>query len=234
MSKEICITDFKNKLVPFLSEQFLFKSFSDDVLKKISEEYEFQIFEFESGEKIYSPNKFSKKVGFVFSGECLVEKERADGNSIPLNSLIKNDSFGILAVFSNADKFPTCVKAKKRSTIVFLEASSLISLIKDYSEFSLAVIEFMSKRIEFLNEKITAFSADSVEQKLAHFILKEYKSLHPEEKIVLNLSKTAKALNVGRASIYRTLNVLEAMKIIKFENKNIHILDFEGLERITQ
>ena len=125
------------------------------------------------------------------------------------------------------------MKAKKRSTIIFLEASSVLSLIKEYSEVSIAVIEFMSNRIEFLNEKISAFSADTVEQKLAHCILKEYKYLNTDT-VVLNLSKTAKLINAGRASIYRALNALEAEKIIKFENKNIHILDPEGLERITQ
>ena len=232
MSKRILLPDIENKLMPFLSELFLFKKISSDKLCKIAEKYEFHFFEFESGEKIYSPNDFSKKIGFVYSGECLVEKERCDRNSVPLNILKKNDSFGILAVFSS-DYFPTSVKAKKTSTVLFLDKASLLSLINQYSEIALSVIEFMSNRIEFLNKKIATFSADTVEEKLAFYILQEAKNTNFNF-ITLNLSKTAKILNAGRASIYRAITALEELKLIKFENKKIYIEDLAGLERITQ
>ena len=233
MSKPITPIDSKNKLVPFLSELFLFKNTSFDVLNKIAAKHEFQIFEFESGENIYTPDDFSKKVGFVYSGECVVEKQKSDGNSVPLNLLRKNDSFGIMTVFSSSNKFPTYVKAKKQSRIVFIEGEVIVSLIKEYSEIALSVIEFMSNRIEFLNSKIATFSADSVEEKLALYILREYEN-QSSDKIKLNLSKTAELLNAGRASIYRAINSLEELKLIKFENKKIFIIDPNGLERITQ
>ena len=233
MSKPITPIDSKNKLVPFLSELFLFKNTSFDDLNKIAAKHEFQIFEFESGENIYTPDDFSKKVGFVYSGECVVEKQKSDGNSVPLNLLRKNDSFGIMTVFSSSNKFPTYVKAKKQSRIVFIEGEVITSLIKEYPEIALSVIEFMSNRIEFLNSKIATFSADSVEEKLALYILREYEN-DSTGKIKLNLSKTAELLNAGRASIYRAINSLEELKLIKFENKKIFIIDPNGLERITQ
>lgn len=233
MSKIVDVINFKNKLIPFLSELSIFKGFSLESLFEITKRYEFQIIEFESDEKIYSPNDFSEKVGFVFSGECLVEKRRHDGNSVQLNLLKKGDSFGILAVFSNSERFPTFIRAKKRSVIVFLDKASLLSLIKAHSEVAISVIEFMCSRIEFLNEKVATFSADSVEEKLACHILQESK-ITDGENIVLNLSKTANILNAGRASIYRALTALEEAELIKFENKKIYIIDREGLERITQ
>ncbi len=233
MSRIILPIEINNKLVLFLSELFLFKNTSSDDLNKIAAQYEFQIFEFESDENIYTPDDFSKKVGFVYSGECIVEKQKSDGNSVPLNLLRKNDSFGIMTVFSSSDKFPTTVKAKKTSRIVFIEAEVIISLIKEYSNIALSVIEFMSNRIEFLNNKIATFSADSVEEKLVLYILREYE-IQNSEKIKLNLSKTAEILNAGRASIYRAINSLEELNLIKFENKKIYIIDQIGLERITQ
>lgn len=233
VSKIISQTDSKNKLIPFLSELFLFKKTSLNDLSKIAEEHEFRIFEFQSDENIYTPNGFSKKVGFIYQGECIVEKQKSDGNSVPLNLLKKNDSFGIMTVFSSCDKFPTSIKAKRQSRIVFIDADVIISLVKEYPEIALSVIEFMSNRIEFLNNKIATFSADSVEEKLAFYILQEYEGAN-SEKIKLNLSKTAEFLNTGRASIYRAINSLEKLNLIKFENKKIYILDPKGLERITQ
>ena len=229
MSELIDIKDVES----ILSDFFIFKDLQCDKLKKISKTIEIEIFEFEANENIYTPNDFKNKVGFVISGECSVEKEKSDGTSIPLNKLTKGDPFGILAVFSKSERFPTLIKAKKRSRIMFISKDTVISLIKEYPEISLAIISFMSDRIEFLNKKVATFSADSVEEKFIFYILGEHK-LSGMQSFPLNLSKTAKTLNAGRASIYRAIEALEKLSLIKFENKKIYITDLEGLERTTQ
>lgn len=233
MSNAISINDFKSKLIPFLCETFLFEGFSPKELSEILDLYEFQIFEFECGEKIYTPSDFSKKVGFVFSGECLVEKEKSGGDAVQLNLLKRCDSFGILTVFSSAVSFPTSVKARKQSTVVFIDGESIVSLIRKYPQIAISVIKFMSNRIEFLNKKVATFSSDTVEEKFARYLLQEFRSDGSVE-INLNLSKTAKILNAGRASVYRAINALTELNVISFENKKIYITDLEGLERITQ
>ena len=103
----------------FLCDLFLFKNLSSDEVKTITERIEFEICRFEVNEYIYSPESFKNKIGFVMSGECLVEKQKSDGSSIPLNRLRKGDCFGILAVFSKNENFPTVVKASKRSDVFF-------------------------------------------------------------------------------------------------------------------
>ena len=220
-------------LETFISELFMFKELSDTQIQEILKNCEFEICEFEAEEKIYSPNDFKSKVGFVMNGECSVEKEKADGTSIPLNRLSVGEPFGILAVFSKNERFPTVVKSIKRSKIVFLSKETVISLAKDYPEISLAIISFMSDRIEFLNKKIATFSADSVEEKFAFYIINEARRSDTLS-FPLNLSKTAKILNAGRASVYRAIDALQKLSLIKFENKKIYISDLEGLERITQ
>ena len=217
----------------FLSETFMFKNLTDNELKSIMNSLEFEICEFEQNETIYSPDAFYKKVGFVITGECTVEKQKADGTSFPLNKLYRGDSFGILAVFSNEEHFPTLIKASKHTKVMFLGKESLISLIKQYPEISLSIISFMSSRIDFLNKKVATFSADSVEEKLAFFLLTEAKQTE-NAYFSLNLSKLAKTLNTGRASIYRAIDSLVKLSVIKFENKKIYISDLNGLERITK
>lgn len=233
MSKKIDRTDFKKEILPFISKLFLFKGLSDEGLKDLYPTLNFEIYEFEANENIYTPTGFSKKIGFIISGECLVEKIKADNGTVPLNKLIAGDSFGIITVFSEAERFPTLVKAKKKTKVMFFDGSEIISLCERYSEISLAVIRFLSNRIEFLNKKIATFSADSVEEKFAFFLLEEAKR-YASETFALNLSKTAKVLNAGRASVYRAIEALEKLSLIKFENKKIYISDLKGLERITQ
>lgn len=217
----------------FLSELFLFKELSQNEIHRIITNNDIEVCEFDSNEKIYTPNDFKTKVGFLISGECSVEKLKPDGSSFPLNKLIKGDSFGILAVFSENKQFPTMVKVLKPAKVMFFSRETIISLIKEYPEVALAIISFMSNRIEFLNKKVATFSADSVEEKFAFYILNESKRTNSLS-FSLNLTKTAKALNAGRASVYRAIDALQKLGIITLENKKIYISDLQSLERITK
>ena len=228
MSKKNNIKDYK----AFFSELFIFRDLPEDKIREILNNIRVEIYEFEPNEDIYTPDEFESKVGFVMSGECSVEKQKSDGTSIPLNKLKKGDPFGILAVFLKNERFPTIVRSCKHSCVMFFSKDTIVSLIKEYPEVSLAIITFMSERIDFLNKKIATFSADSVEEKFVFYIIAEAKRLNSLS-FQLNLSKTAKTLNAGRASIYRAIEDLEKLKLIKFENKKIYISDLKSLERIT-
>ena len=88
----------------------------------------------------------------------------------------------------------------------------------------------MSNKIAFLNKKISTFTSDTVEDKLAKFILHEYRRLGTVE-IPFNCQRAAISINAGRASLYRAIASLSEAKIVKLENKKIYILDLKGLER---
>lgn len=223
----------EDQITDFLSDIFIFENVTTEDVRKISSSLKFEISEFLPNEKIYSPDGFFKKVGFVLSGECSVEKQKPDGTSVPLNKLYKGDSFGILAVFSDSKKFPTVVKSSKSTQILFLDKETLTSLIEKYPKVALSIISFMSNRIDFLNKKIATFSADSVEEKFAVYLVNEAKQ-SGNMSFSLNLSKIARTLNAGRASVYRAIDALEKLSLIKFENKKIYISDLKGLERITK
>ena len=120
MNKNDCNLSSQKDFLDFLSKTFIFGNLTDNEINTIANSLEYEVFEFEQNEIIYSPDAFYKKVGFVMSGECTVEKQKADGTSFPLNKLHKGDSFGILAVFSDEEHFPTLVRALKHTKVMFL------------------------------------------------------------------------------------------------------------------
>jgi CRP-like cAMP-binding protein len=227
------VKNFGKRSSDILGELFIFKDIpkekTNEYLKMLTLETE----TFSAGETIYCPESFKRKVGFILNGECYVERKKSDGSTIPLNILKKGDSFGILALFSDNDQFPTCVRAKKLSTIAFISKTDLESLVRMDPDVAINIIKFMSGRISFLNRKVTTFSSDNVSQRIAHFLLNEYKQ-YDNVAFPINCKKTSESLNVGRASLYRTLYELSDEGIISFENKKIEILDLKGLERITK
>ena len=106
-------------------------------------------------------------------------------------------------------------------------------MIESSSAVAMNVIRFLAGKIDFLNQKIATFSSDTVEDKLANFLLNEHKK-HGSNEFLLNCKRTAEAISAGRASLYRAIASLTDAGIIKLENKKIIILDPQGLERKTK
>ncbi len=225
--------EMDNEIIDFLMTTFVFKNISSQTVKKLLENSSLEICEYHPKETVFTHNDYKRKLGFILEGECVVEHIKNDGNAVPLNSLKAGNSFGAVAVFSSADEFPTWIIAKKKSRIVFISKQDIHNMISYCPEISLNIITFLSDKINFLNQKIATFSSDSVEEKLASYILTECKKTGSTE-LDFNAKKTAEAINAGRASIYRALISMSDNGIIFHDNKKIIIKDLQGLERIKK
>lgn len=220
-----------DKYIDFLLKTFLFNSMEHDRATDIISKLDYEIKSFSHKESIYTPSQYEKKLGFVVYGDCIVEKLKTDGSTVPLNILRPGDSFGILAVLSGENEYPTQIISSHNSEILFISQKDLISIINSQAPVAMNVITFLTKKIQFLNSKVSTFTSDTVEQKLASYILYEYKKRLTNE-FSFNCKKTAETINAGRASLYRAINSLTEAGYIKLEHKKIYILDLNGLERI--
>lgn len=220
----------KKEHLSFISSVFLFESMSADTVKEIVNTFDFSVKEFSKGDVIFSPESFQKKIGFVMRGECRVEKAREDECAVFLNTLAPPSSFGIMAALSSSSEYPTRIIASKNASVMFISGNDLIAMIKKYPEISLNVIKFLTSRITFLNNKVATFSEKSTVQKLAFYLLSRYRETGSTVKI--SRTTLASELGVGRASIYRDLDILADKKFIEINQKEIIIKCPEGLERI--
>ena len=220
------------KYSDFFKETFLFHGIDDDMIDTLLSKITVTERKYQKGETLYTPTDFEKKIGFVYSGECVVGRQTST-SVIPLNLLKAYDSFGILTCFSQHDEFPTVITAKTATTVLFVMADDLKLLLAQNSTVSLNLISFLTQKINFLNEKIAAFSGCSIEEKLASYIL-SLKKKHGSLEFEFNKKKSAEALNCGRASLYRAIDALRSAGLITLADKKIIINDPEGLERITK
>ena len=216
----------------FFGHTFLFKGVKNEALKSLLSKIKIEEINYLKGDVIYSPTDFKQRLGFVYCGECSVGRQTST-TVIPLNVAKTHDSFGILTCFSQHDEFPTVITAKTNATVLFISADDLQLLLKQSPFVSLNVIDFLTKKISFLNEKIAAFSGGTIEEKLASYILSLKKKTGSLE-FEFNKKKSSESLNCGRASLYRAIDSLRAAGLITLEDKKIIINDLEGLERITK
>lgn len=215
----------------FFSKLFPFMGLKDDTLKKIISSIETKNAEYEKGEIILSHDTPASDIGFVINGACEVAKIR-HGDTVPLNTLERYSSFGVLSVFHPDGEFPTSIRAKCRTKIMYISGADMIYLVKHYPTVAMNVIGFLAKRIAFLNDKIATFSGKGTVQKIASYLLSQY-SKHGDI-IPFCGTKIASAVSIGRASLYRALSSLESDGIIKLEQKQIIIISPDGLERISK
>lgn len=223
----------EQEYINFLKETFLLDGIDPMDCYEILKELPYEVREYQRGNIIFSPADFKRKIGFVIDGECLISRHSSIGHNVTLNVVKKGASFGITSIFSKHDNFPTTVSAKTFCSIFFLDSQILMQIIESNHTVSLNVIRFLTERIEFLNERIAAFSEISVEKKLVNHILSLQKRCDSLD-FNFNKKQTAEAISCGRASLYRAMDTLSERGLVRFDNKKIYITDLEGLERITK
>ena len=209
-----------------LSQFFPFVNIDKNELLEIQNKLIFRVVAFENGDTVLSNENYNNEIGFIISGKCDVYHERSKEN-ILLHSLEKNDTFGILTLFSD-EEYPTLIVSKKRTKVLFIEQASFLTCLAEHSVISLNVMSFMAGRIQFLNKKIATLCGASVEDKVKQYLIvqmKEHGASFP-----FNASRASSSLNIGRASLYRALDRLISDDVISLIDKKIYVMRPEALK----
>lgn len=220
----------KNTPESVLLRSFLFDGIDKKEAVEVIKQLTIEEVAYSKADVIFSPHKYERKIGFVTNGECLISRP-SSGQPIPINIAKSGDSFGITTVFSDSSEFPTLITAKSLCSVFFINSDELTKIMELNSAIAFNVIRFLTRRIEFLNDRIAAFSASSVEEKLVNYILTLHKRFEASE-FEFNKKQSAEAINCGRASLYRAMESLAERGYVKFDNKKIYIIDLTGLERM--
>lgn len=205
---------------------FPFSGIDEKELLSIQDELSFEIMSYEKNDIILSKDNYLCEIGFILSGECAVYKKRRK-DDIPLQTMKKYDSFGILTLFSK-EEYPTFIVAKKKTRVLFIKKESFLACLKIHSAVSMNVMVFLADRIQFLNKKIATLSGASVEEKVLQYI--SIRTKESGEQFSFNFSQVATSLNIGRASLYRALDKLQADGIIEINEKSILIKRKDALK----
>lgn len=178
---------------------------------------------FEKGSVIYATDRFSRALGILEKGEAQAVRLDEDGHRILMNTLRPGDSFGAAALFGDTETYVSNIVATKPCEVWFLPQSQLEGWMQRDFRIARRYIAFLSGRIRFLNQRIAGFTGGSSKERLLAFLQQ-----HTDEdgRVVLPCSRSdlAKALDVGRSSLYRSLDELEETGIIRQDNRQIWIL----------
>ncbi len=223
-----------NKFLSIITESKIFKGadalFLGSVLDKQA------LFKtFDSGETVFSPSSDGNSVGIIISGNAWVFSDD-EAKNVLLRTLSVSDVFGVSNLFSK-EKFVSRIIAHGRCEVLFIHADTVKYLLENDKTVMYNYVNFLSDRICFLNRKISCLTAGSVERRLALYLCSAIEvSFDANENdavydlaLPVSFSSLATMLDIGRASLYRAFDRLEADGFITKNGNHITVRDFRRM-----
>ena len=173
-------------------------------------------------EKKFSANEIIQNcntcnaIGIIVKGKAVI---RSNADGVIINKLYKNDVYGVAALFDKPT-YSTVVQAVTDCTILTISREFVEKCINDNKVVSINYIEFLAKKISFLNNKISAFTAKSAENKLYSYLL-QLPRCENVLKLNVDMVTIAKMIGIGRATLYRAFEKLENSGTITKKDKTI-------------
>ena len=168
----------------------------------------------------YSSKSSDIQVAILLSGSARVYAGERDEKAL-LRTLNTGDVFGIANLYDSEEPFPTQIITATYARILFIDGADFKEYIETDPVATKNYIRFLSKKIVYLNKKLTTLTAGSAEKKLATHIYE-----HQIDGVfsVTSLSELANVLQMGRASLYRGIDSLAENRLIERSGKTFIIL----------
>lgn len=194
---------------------FLLNGLCDNEKEQIISLFKKPVF-FKRGEIIYSPETFYNALGFVCSGSAFALSNNS--SEIYMQYFSAGDTFGAAAVFGGNKKYVSTIIAKTDAYILFISEDELKNIFSAFPGTAENYIKFLSEKIRYLNTKLNLISCRSCEDTLYKYLSSAADD--DGNVFIKNYTLVAKTLGLGRATLYRCLDTLEAQGlIIKQKNK---------------
>lgn len=173
------------------------------------------------GDTIYTPQSAKRALAMVMEGHV-----RVLHGHVPTNDLVEGDVFGVAALFGTNEDYPSTIVAGSDCRVMFISQETVVAWMKQVPQVAENYVGFLSDRIRFLNRRLATLTAGQADGKLWRYLLAN----RDENGVVYvadGMSALAERLDMGRSSLYRSLDALVLAGRIRRDRKRIYILQTE-------
>lgn len=207
-----------------LNDHPLFQRVPPELLEKALEGAE--LLSVAKGETAYDRHRFRRCLGILLEGRLQVRKE-----ALLISTLQCGDVFGAAALFNELDDYPTTLTALADCLLLLVPQESVRTLLCSCGSFAENYVTYLSGRIRFLSTRLDTVTADRGESKLARYLLAADGGAG---EVTLSATQLCQRIGVGRATLYRAFESLEAEGAIARTGKTICILNVEKLRAFCE
>ena len=216
-----------------LSKCILFKNLTETNITFLLRAVQYQLESYAKGETLAIEGDACDRIGVVISGKIELQNICPSGKVMTLTQLESGMVFGEAILFSGQHSYPITITAAAKSEVLFFKKQEVVHMLTHHPMVLENYLSLLSNRLFMLNGKLKTLSLETLRQKLADFILKEYKK---QKKLTLNISMSRKEmsehLSVQRPSLSREMIHMQEEGLIEFGKHSIVILDLESLEAL--
>lgn len=212
----------------------LFKDIDEPMLSKVLTYTSYHCKDYSRNAVIAMEGDNCNALGIVLSGRIELQKAYASGKIVTLEQMTSGNMFGEAIVFTDNHQYPALIKALEKTEILYISQADIIRLCSEHTLFLKNFMELLSNRILMLNKRIKDLSFSTIRQKLANYLLEEYK--HQQNltlKIPFSKQTLAEHMGIQRPSLSRELIKMREEGLLAFHRNTISILNLTSLEELT-
>lgn len=214
-----------------LQKNLLFRNKSEADIARLLSQIHTVVRTYSKNEIIVTEGDPATMMGLVLSGTVEVQKIYSTGKSITVSRFSTGSTIGEAVLFSKSNQYPATVISADTSTLLIFPREELLRLFTLDTDVLVMFMQNMSERLVLINQKIEILSLGTLRQRIAYFLLKEYKK-QKTERIHVPFSKRvwAEHLNSARPSLSRELCYMRDQGWIAFDDDSVDILKLGALE----
>ena len=216
-----------------LENSTLFQGVEANVLRGYLEETPHHIQCYDKEETIFHLMDPALRIGIILEGSVEAQKSFPNGSQVNVSVRGPGEMIGPAAVFSKSQRYPCDIVALEPATLMMLRKEDLLSLMqKDVKILQNFTTEIASATY-MLQQRLELLSYSGIAQKAAFWLLMQVRQTGKTAvQIPDSMSRWAMIMNVSRPSLHREMKKLEEEGIIRYEGKNIYVLDPDGLQAV--
>ncbi len=216
-------------IIPSISQNGIFKGADKEIVCKYLSDKSLSICKYTSKETIISPDTKDVKIGIILNGTVEITSLESS-SKVLLKTAGRGAMFGVANLYARDSLFPTCITARCDTEVLLIAPDAFRNMLESSPILMKNFLEFLTKKIVYLNKKIVSYTAGNAEQKVAYFLCEN--AVEGVVETDMSFCDIAIMLNMGRASLYRSFDSLEKEKIIERNGRIIKILDKTKLKNI--
>ena len=216
-----------------LENSTLFQGVEANVLRGYLEETPHHIQCYDKEETIFHLMNPALRIGIILKGRVEAQKSFPNGSQVNVSVRGPGEMIGPAAVFSKSQRYPCDIVALEPATLMMLRKEDLLSLMQKDVQILKNFTTEIASATYMLQQRLELLSYNGIAQKAAFWLLMQVRQTGKTAvQIPASMSRWAMIMNVSRPSLHREMKKLEEEGIIRYEGKNIYVLDPDGLQAV--
>ena len=222
----------RKKMFETLKASPLFKGLETEDINSLINNSSHQIKQFSDKEVLAYAGEKVEKAMILLEGKLQGEMVDFAGNSLKIEEMEPPQMVAAAFLYGPQSVFPVNLSAVSEGKMLIIYKQDFTQLLSADPRVLNNYLNIISGKAQFLSRKITFLSFKTIKEKIAYYLLQNFKT--GNQVVIINQSQKglAEMLGVARPSLARTISEMESDRLIKWERNQVEIVDMKSLQAI--